>query len=117
MCPLLDIMNLEKEGPCPKDFSKVDQIHQQLLDLEEETPPCFRIENPDKRYDLLPECYWVPYVRATIPQLMAFNRMALHRPYIFTRPKSRTEALKASLGMLNAQRIHFLSLRPQQYKT
>jgi hypothetical protein len=117
MSPLRDILNLEKEGPCPKDFSKIDRIHQQLLELEEQTPSYFRLQNPDKRFDWLPECYWIPYVRATLPQLMSFNFMALHRPYIFTRPKSRTEALKASLEMLNAQRMHFQSLKPQQYKT
>ncbi|KAK3944540.1 OMPdecase-domain-containing protein, partial [Diplogelasinospora grovesii] len=117
MCPLRDILELEKEGPCPKDFSKVDQLHQRLLELEAQTPPYFRLENPDMRFDELPGCYWIPYVRATLPQLMAFNLMALHRPYIFTRRKSRTEALKASLDMLHSQRLHFQSLKPQQYKT
>lgn len=117
MKPLRDILDLEKEGQCPKDFSKVDHIHQDLLDLEARTPAYFRIENPDTRYDDLPECYWVPLVRATLPQLMSFNFMALHRPYVFTRPHSRKEALKASFDMLRAQREHFASLSPQQYKT
>jgi hypothetical protein len=117
MTPLRGILDLEKEGACPKDFSKVDKLHQELLDLEANTPPYFRLENPDTRFDNLSECYWLKYVRATLPQLISFNLMALHRPYIFTRPKSRTEALQASLNMLKAQRMHFQSLQPHQYKT
>ncbi|KAK0626773.1 hypothetical protein B0T14DRAFT_117976 [Immersiella caudata] len=117
MVPLRAIVELEKEGAWPKNFSKVDALHQQLLDLESQTPPYFRLENPDTRFDYHPDCYWLPAVRATLPQLMSFNFMALHRPYIFTRPKSRTAALRASLNMLHAQRLHFQSLKPQQYKT
>ncbi len=117
MAPLRDILDMEKEGPCPKNFVRVDQVHETLLMMEEHTPPYFRLENPDTRFDSYPECYWLPFVRATLPQLMSFNFMALHRPYIFTRAKSRTEALRASLAMLQAQRMHFHSLKPQQYKT
>lgn len=35
---LKDIVELEKEGPCPKDFSKVDRLHECLLELEAQTP-------------------------------------------------------------------------------
>lgn len=111
-----DIIELESEGPCPKDFSRVDAIHQRLMELEDRTPAYFRLENPDKRFDHLPECYWLPSVRASLPQLIAFNIMALHRPYIFTRAKSRTEALKSCLKALDSQRLHFQALKPQQYK-
>ncbi|KAB5585457.1 fungal-specific transcription factor domain-containing protein [Coniochaeta sp. 2T2.1] len=117
MRPLREIMDLESDGPCPKDFSKVDAIHQRLLDLEDQTPAYFRLENPDNRFDHLPECHWLPSVRASLPQLIAFDIMALHRPYIFTRAKSRTEALKSSLKALESQTLHFQSLKPQQYKT
>ncbi|KAJ9133583.1 OMPdecase-domain-containing protein [Pleurostoma richardsiae] len=117
MRPLHDILELEKEGPCPKNFDRVDKVHQGLLDLEARTPAYFRLENPDTRFDDLPECYWIPFVRATLPQIVSFNYMALHRPYIFTRAHSRTEALKSSLAMLEAQRKHFSTINPQQYKT
>lgn len=114
---LRDIMELEKEGPCPKDFSKVDKIHQRLVEFEAKTPAFFRTENPDTRYDDLPECFWVPMIRGTFPLQLAFNMMALHRPYVFTRPYSRREALKASFNVLEAQREHFASIGPKQYKT
>lgn len=117
MRPLRDILDLEKEGPFPKDFSKVEKLHKELQELQERTPPEFRLENPDTRFDHLPECKWLQLARPTLPQLISFNFMALHRPYIFTRANSRHEALKASLGMLEAQSIHFKVLHPQQYKT
>lgn len=117
MLPLRDILDLEKEGPFPKDFSKVEKLHKELLELQERTPPEFRLENPDTRFDHLPECHWLPLSRPTLPQLISFNFMALHRPYIFTRANSRYEALKASLAMLEAQGLHFKALNPQQYKT
>jgi hypothetical protein len=31
---LRDIIELEKDGPCPKDFDKVDKVHQSLDELE-----------------------------------------------------------------------------------
>ena len=113
---LLDVLALEKEGPCPREFSKVDAVHTRMLAVESSIPPWLRLENPDTRFDSLPQCYWLPYFRAQMPQMLAFNLMALHRPYIFTRPVSRTEALKASLGMLQSQRYHFSTLKPHQYK-
>lgn len=117
MRPLKDILELEKEGPCPKDFERVDRVHNELLELDARTPAYFRLENPDTRFDALPECDWLPLARVILPQLSTFELMALHRPYIFTRPKSRTEALKASLDMLHVQRLHFMALKPQMYKT
>ncbi|KAK6202017.1 hypothetical protein LQW54_009149 [Pestalotiopsis sp. IQ-011] len=117
MRPLRDILDLEKEGPFPKDFAKVEKLHQELLELQERTPPEFRLENPDTRFDHLAECKWLALARPTLPQLISFNFMALHRPYIFTRASSRHEALKASLTMLEAQSIHFKGLDPEQYKT
>ncbi len=117
IAPLRPILELERDGPCPRDFSRVDELHQRLLDIEANTPPYFRLQNPDTRYDDLPGCKWLPSIRATLPQVTIFNFMALHRPYIFTRAKSRTAALKACLRMLEAQRLHFSLLKPQQYKT
>ncbi|KAK3320745.1 hypothetical protein B0T19DRAFT_247149 [Cercophora scortea] len=114
--PLKEVVALEKEGPCPTDFSKVDKLRQVMLDVEARTPPYFREKNPDTKFDRVPECYWLPAGRRMFPHLQSFSMMALHRPYIFTRPSSRTEALKASLRMLSAQRTHFGLLQPHQYK-
>ncbi|KAI1341852.1 hypothetical protein F5Y15DRAFT_375468 [Xylariaceae sp. FL0016] len=117
MKPLRDIHDLEKEGPFPKDFSKVEKIHRDILDLQARTPPAFRLHNPDTRFDGLPECWWLRIVRPNLPQILSFNFMALHRPYVFTRFESRREALKASIDMLEAQRQQFAVLQPAQHRT
>ncbi|KAI1124186.1 hypothetical protein F5Y10DRAFT_37258 [Nemania abortiva] len=117
MKTLREIQNLEKEGPFPKDFSKVEKIHAEILEIKSRTPPPFRSENPDTRFDHLPECWWLPYARAQLPQLHAFNILALHRPYVFTRPASRNAALQASLEMLESQRQQFAVLDTAQHRT
>ncbi|KAI1753010.1 hypothetical protein F4782DRAFT_498052 [Xylaria castorea] len=117
MKTLRDIQDLEKEGPFPKDFSKVEKIQAEILDVKARTPPPFRSENPDTRFDHLPECWWLPYSRAQLPQLHAFNILALHRPYVFTRAASRNAALKASLEMLESQRQQFAALDTAQHRT
>lgn len=114
---LRQIQALEKEGSCPENFSHVDCLDQELRQLDQCIPPCFRRRNPDKSFDSFPECYWLPGARATLPQLLSFNLMALHRPYIFTRAESRSRALEACLDMLQAQREHFESISENQYKT
>ncbi|KAK5636337.1 hypothetical protein RRF57_012049 [Xylaria bambusicola] len=117
MQTLREIQDLEKEGPFPKDFSKVEKIHAEILEVKSRTPPPFRSENPDTRFDQLPDCWWLPYVRAQLPQLHAFNILALHRPYVFTRAASRNAALKASLEMLESQRQQFAALTTTQHRT
>lgn len=114
---LRKIQALEKEGPCPEDFSHIDRLDQELRQLDQSIPPYFRRRNPDKSFDSIPECYWLPAARATLLQLLSFDLMALHRPYIFTRLESRSRALDACLDMLQAQREHFESIEENQYKT
>ncbi|OLN92139.1 Multidrug resistance regulator 1 [Colletotrichum chlorophyti] len=114
--PMREILELEHDGPCPKDYSKVDRVHQMCLELDELTPAYFRLENPDRRWDDEPSCYWLQSVRFYLPQLNLFNLMALHRPYIFNRQKSRTEALKASIEMLHRQMLTFQGLEPGSWR-
>jgi len=107
MSPMRDILDLEQDGPCPKDYTKVDKVYAQCMALSEAIPAYFRLENPDTRWDEHPECFWIPSVRFYLPQLHLFNLMALHRPYVFNRAKSRQEALKASIDMLHRQKLTF----------
>lgn len=113
---LRDILDMEKEGACPKDFSKVDRIHQTLLDIEERKPAILRTENADTRWDHLPELYWLPYKRSYYGGLAQFSIMCLHRPYIFHRRASREAALKAGIRMLEAQRLSFEGLPRQSWR-
>jgi hypothetical protein len=116
MDPMRDIQELEKDGPCPKDYSKVERVHQKVLDLDDAIPAYLRLGNPDTRWDDDPECYWLPHMRIYLSQIGRFNIMALHRPYIFNRAESRLEALKACIEMLQRQRLSFEGLKPNSWK-
>jgi hypothetical protein len=105
--PLRDIMDLERIGTCPKNYEDIDKLHQKLIDLDRSTPPSFRMENPDWRWDNHPNCYWLVPARFFAAQILLFDLICLHRPYIFTRATSRTEALKASISMLQNQMLTF----------
>lgn len=82
----------------------------------EQLPPFFRAENPDTTFDQLPDCYWLERARPFIDAVARFAIMVLHRPYVFTITKSRSEALKAALQILRAQRRLFQYLQAHHYK-
>lgn len=108
--PLRDIQDLEQDGPYPKDFTKVDKVHQKIMDINDSKPAVFRLQNPDTRWDEDPNLYWIKAARLYLEQIHLFNLMALHRPYVFHREKSREEALLTSLDMLEIQRQMFIGL-------
>jgi hypothetical protein len=116
MEPLRDIQDLEQEGPYPKDFAKVDKIHQAISELETNMPPALRDQNPDTRWDGRPDTAWLREARSGLRQCHYFSLMALHRPYIFHRKQSRAEALKASLGMLEVQQRDFEASEPISWR-
>lgn len=117
MSNLRKVQALERERPFSEDFSHVDRLDQEMRQLDADIPCFFHRYNPDRTFDSIPDCYWIPRARATLPQLLSFNLIALHRPYIFTHPASRSRALGACLDMLRAQKEHFESIQENQYKT
>jgi hypothetical protein len=114
--PLWDIFNLEKEDPRQNNIAKVEKMHKLLNQIALHCPPFFRHQNPDTTFDNLPECSWLPAARQYFRNGTNFTIMALHRPYIFTNPSSRTAALKAGLEILRAQRAYFNLIRVNHYK-
>jgi hypothetical protein len=116
MAPLRDIRDLEQEGQSPKDFSAVDRLHQHILDLDRSLPSYFRLEATNWKWDSHPDCSWLVPTRFYLAKMTYFNLLALHRPYIFNRSKSRTEALKASLGLLRIQNLEFQGTHPTSWK-
>ena len=114
--PLRDIQDLEQEGSYPKDFAKVDRIHQAFMELEANMPPALRDQNPDTRWDGRPDTLWLREARSGLRQCHYFGLMALHRPYIFSRKQSRLEAIRASLGMLEVQKRDFEASEPISWR-
>ncbi|KAF5024231.1 hypothetical protein F66182_3688 [Fusarium sp. NRRL 66182] len=114
--PLRTIQSLENGGSYPMDFEKINQIHQSILDLDKRIPPSFRLENPDTRWDHLPEAHWYTANRYYFANLHEFSKMALHRPYAFTRAESRVEAIHASLKTLDIQKRTFEGLPADSWR-
>lgn len=114
--PLWDIFNLEKEDPRHNNIQKIEKMHKLLDQIALHTPPFLRFENPDTRWDNHPDCFWLEGARQYFRNANNFTIMALHRPYIFTNPGSRTAALKAGLEILRAQRAYFSLLKVNYYK-
>ncbi|KAF9770377.1 hypothetical protein IL306_012110 [Fusarium sp. DS 682] len=114
--PLRAIQNLEVGGSYPMDPAKIVRIHQSILDLDAKMPASFRMENPDMRWDHLPETHWYSANRYYFASLHEFSKMALHRPFIFNRLESRVEAIHASLKTLEIQKMTFEGLPPDSWR-
>lgn len=109
-----DIKALEAEGPYPRDYSKVERLHQRAVDFIDKIPPIYRSDNPDTSFD--DQCPWLPAQREYLKSNAWLFLLLLHRTYIFSIAQSRTEIMKAGIQMLHAQQKFFCSLQPQQYK-
>ncbi|KAF7541228.1 hypothetical protein G7Z17_g11993 [Cylindrodendrum hubeiense] len=114
--PLKAIRNLENEVPSPKDFAKVDQLHQSILDMHDKIPSAFRLDEPDTQWDDEPDMHWLQACRFYFAQLHQFGLMALHRSYVFHRKGSRAEAIQASLRMLEIQKMTYQGLPPDTWR-
>ncbi|KAI1056248.1 hypothetical protein LB507_001886 [Fusarium sp. FIESC RH6] len=114
--PLLAIQNLEVKGSYPLDPDKIEKIHKSIQDLDKTMPPSFRMDNPDTRWDNLPETHWYTANRYYFASLHEFSKMALHRPFIFNRAESRVEAIHASLKTLEIQKLTFEGLPPDSWR-
>lgn len=107
-CALRGIQDLEHAETLPADAGRVDKLHGRLVRLYQSTPPMFRLESPDTRWDELDSVApWIQWTRHYFYIFHCFSLMILHRPYVFHRKESRTEALRASLALLDAQRLMF----------
>jgi hypothetical protein len=113
---LHDILVLQKGGVHPKDYTKVERLHQEIVKRQEQTHPCLRSDNPDTTYDDRNDCKWLQPARQISASQCGFLIMALHKPYAFTNSNSRHEALKAGLTILRAQRRLFQNLQARHYK-
>jgi hypothetical protein len=113
---LRDTQILEHDGPYPKDFRKVDQLHKKIEKVQEELPAFFRMENPDTRWDTPERQLWLNDARVYFDQMINFALLALHRPYIFHRKVSRDVALQVCLGTLHSHQSVFSDLPMVSYR-
>lgn len=111
---LHEIRALEVEGAYPKDYANVECLHQYAVKYIRDIPPIYRFENPDTSFDI--ELPWITIQREYLCSVTWFFLLALHRPYIFSIPRSRTEVIKAGIGILSAQERGFAHSKAHHYK-
>ncbi|RFU24785.1 hypothetical protein B7463_g11553, partial [Scytalidium lignicola] len=108
------VRELESEGPFPKDYTKVQLLHQEALNYMDTLPALYRFVNPDKSFDI--ECPWLAAQREYLHTVAWYFILALHKPYTFTIPESRKEIMRAGIEILQAQKRNFECLKEQHYK-
>lgn len=97
----LDELNQSFATTSTPDFVRLDDLHARLMGFTESFPPEFSITNRDTTYDNIR-----PFlaVQAALLKCVFYSVIvALHRPYLFLREKSRRDIVRASLIMLEAQ--------------
>ncbi|KAF3400080.1 hypothetical protein F1880_008415 [Penicillium rolfsii] len=111
-----EIHRLEQNGARPQDYAVVKGIHAALKKNLELLPSWCRLEDPDITFDQMPGCHWLPLAREGLSSLIHLVFLTLHRPYIFSKANSRTEALKAGIAILRAQERLFQRAELQSYR-
>lgn len=97
----IDDIEVKIDKPLPLDFSSVDLMHSKILSFTEFFPPALAIHSRDTSYD-----QQYPFLPAQCELLKASAFcliVGLHRPFVFTRDRSKVELVKASLVILDSQ--------------
>jgi len=105
---------LKADRPCPKDYSVIQRLHNQVNMMLDGVPPTLRHENPDTSWDSQ-----YPYLlqqREDILSKANLFLMALHRPHIATHAESRRAALQAAIVTLESQHRSFGQMNRHHYK-
>lgn len=111
-----EIHQLERNGAEFQDYAIVERIHAAVKENLELLPSWCRLENPNTKFDQTCGCQWLAVAREGLFSLIHLVLLALHRPYIFSVTKSRTEALRSGIFILHAQERLFRQLEPHQCK-
>lgn len=111
-----DIHQLEQNGNRPEDYETIEKIHFELKENLDLLPSWCKLQSPDTRFDGFPGCQWLPMAREGLTSLIYLVFLALHRPFIFSMPASRTEAVKAGLIILESQERVFQQMDLYQCK-
>lgn len=106
---LQDIHRLEPAKQ--NSYERVGSIHSAITSNMTHVPGWARSESPLAETD--PP--WLPVARETLISEAHFTLLALHRPFMFSHPGSRVEALKAALQILQSQSRLFSNTAPRSY--
>lgn len=105
---------LKADRPCPKDYSVIQRLHDQVNSILDQLPPTLRHWNPNKSWD--DQYPYLSQQREDILTKANLLLMALHRPHIEHHVESRRAGLQAAIVILDSQHRSFMQTRPHQYK-
>lgn len=105
---------LKADRPCPKDYSDVQRLHNQVDSIMDRLPPTLRSENPNKSWD--DKYLYLDQQREDILTKANLILMALHRPHLEHHVESRRATLQAAIVTLQSQNRSFTKIMPHQYK-
>lgn len=109
----IDDMEVKVDKPLPLDFSSVDLMHSKVLSFTEFFPPALAIHGRDTSYD---QQYSFLATQCELLKSSAFCLIVgLHRPFVFTRDRSKMEVVKASLVILDSQTRVFQITKPHHH--
>ena len=107
-----DLMSLRASKLDLRDYSKVENLHNDVEILLTNLPPALRPSFPDTTWD----CQ-MPHLAAARQRLLTTANiflLALHRPYVSTHMTSRNAAIKSAFAILQAQQELF-TIVPQAH--
>ncbi|KAI5779365.1 fungal-specific transcription factor domain-containing protein [Geopyxis carbonaria] len=97
----IDDMQTKSAKAISHDFEGVDRLHAKIFNLIESFPASLAVENRDTSYD---SSHRFLRAQAELLRCSTFSLIVgLHRPFIFTRNKSRREIVSAGLRVLESQ--------------
>ena len=103
----------EADSPRLNDYSVVQTLHEEIMSLSNERPPCLRLKNADITWDL--EHPYLPQLRQELQVMLNLFLMSLHRPHVISYGESRKAALQAALQTLDCQQRFFAQASQDLY--
>lgn len=116
---LQDIHDLESSGMSSVDKHRtIENIHATIIQNMRRLPDWAKVDSTETSRQPSTESSdpWLPAARETLFTELHFALLALHRPYIFSVPRSREEAHNAALRVLASQSRLFNMSVPREYQ-
>lgn len=114
---LQDIHDLESSGlPRVDKHRTIHVIHATIVQNIRRLPEWVKVDTTESSRQSDSSDSWLPAARETLFTELHFVLLALHRPYIFSVPRSREEAHNAALRILASQSRLFHMSESREYQ-
>ncbi|KAJ4533673.1 hypothetical protein HRR86_008392 [Exophiala dermatitidis] len=111
-----DLLSARAGNKQIKDYSKVGELHDSILSIQQDLPRALAPENPDISPELYARYPHFPKIRQQMISTANSFLMNLHRPYVDSHAASRSAAVESALKVLESQQALFNLMSEHQYK-